>query len=100
MCSRIRRDLISSGLRTRTGVRHESSNSRIVCFSIAPTSCSASIVSWMAANASLRYFLAISCDLFKLSVCKQLAQLRVRQGQDVFGHLLELLLFILADVAE
>src|SRR3989338_1484659 len=100
MCSRRRRALISSGLSVCTGVRQVSSNSRIVCLLMAPTSCSASIVSWMAARASLRYFLGIFYNLLKLSVCNQLTQLRVRQGQDVLGHFFELHLFIRADVAE
>src|SRR3989338_5788552 len=100
MCSRRRRALISSGLSVCTGVRQVSSNSRIVCLLMAPTSCSASIVSWMAARASLRYFLGIFYYLLKLSICNQLTQLRVRQGQDMLGHFLELRFFIRADVAE
>src|SRR3989338_1467939 len=100
MCSRRRKALISSGLSACTGVRQVSSNSRIVCLLMAPTSCRASIVSWMAARASLRYFLGIFYYLLKLSICNQLTQLRVRQGQDMLGHFLELRLFIIADVAE
>ncbi len=38
----------------------------------------ASLELWMAAKASPRYFLTISYDLLKLSVCNQLTQLRVR----------------------
>src|SRR3989338_6186664 len=100
MCSRRRRALISSGLSVCTGVRQVSSNSRIVCLLMAPTSCSASIVSWMAARASLRYFLGIFYNLLKLSVCNQITQLHVRQGQDVPSHFLELRLFIRTDVAK
>ena len=49
-------------------VRQASSNSRMVCLLTTPTSCSASIVSWIAARASLRYFLGIFYYLLKLAV--------------------------------
>ena len=43
----------------RIGVGQASSKRRIVFLSMAPTSCNASMVLWMAAVASLRYFLLI-----------------------------------------
>src|SRR5665647_96272 len=98
MRSRRRMVLISSGLSTRTVVRQASSNSRIVCLSIAPTSCSASMVSWIAADTSLRYLFVISFNLLNLAVCDQDVQLGFGKPQDILGHLLELLFLVLADV--
>ena len=57
--------ITSGGNFARTAGFAVSLNSRIVCLSIAPASCRPSIVSWMAANASLRYFLAILENLLK-----------------------------------
>jgi hypothetical protein len=59
-CSCSKRALIGFGDSARTGVRHASSNRRIVCLSMACTSCRVSIVSWIDTIASLRYFRVIS----------------------------------------
>jgi hypothetical protein len=58
------------------------------------------MVSWMAANASLRYFLdlVIGAHLRELSLRNQRVDLPVREGKDVLCRLLERFLFILADV--
>ena len=58
-CSLSRIALISAGFNGRMGVRQASSKHRIVCLSMAPTPRRASMVSWMAAIALLRYFLRI-----------------------------------------
>ena len=89
---------ISVGSIGCTGVRHASSNSRMVCLSTAPTSCSASIVSWIAANASLFYFFVIAFYLHELSCLDQRRQMCVRQAENVPGHAPELLLFIFLDI--
>src|SRR6516164_3948065 len=80
-----------------TDVRQASSKRRIVCLSIAPTLCSASIVSWTAAIASLRYFLLTS-HLHEIAVLDQGFDLLLRQLQHVACCLLELFLFIVVDV--
>jgi hypothetical protein len=46
---------------------------RIVCLPMAPTSCNASMVSWMAVIASLRYLLLIRFHLYKSASLQQLA---------------------------
>src|SRR5579875_2016916 len=65
---------------------------------MAPTLCSASMVSWTAAMASLRYFLPISLYLHKVSVLHQIRNLFISQLQNVSGGLLELFLFVSVDV--
>jgi len=56
------------------------------------------MVSWIAANASLRYFFPIAFDLLKLALADQDIQLRVGETQDELGHLPELLILPLADI--
>jgi hypothetical protein len=80
-CSRTRRALIRFGDSGCTGVRQVSSNRRMVCLSMAPILCRASIVSWTEAIPSLRYFLLISFYLHKVSFLDQLCDLLFRQSQ-------------------
>src|SRR5437764_929372 len=64
---------------------------------MAPTLCSASIVSWMAAIPSLRYFLLIS-HLHEIAVLEQFLDLFIRQLQDVACCLLELFVLLGVDI--
>jgi len=77
---------LASGV--RIGFKHASSNSRIVRLSIAPISCSVSIVSWIAANASLLYFFVILINPHELSCLDQREQMRVQQRAGMLGHAL------------
>src|SRR5262245_27909753 len=69
----------------------------MVCLSIAPTLCSASIVSWTAAIASLRYLLLIS-HLYKIDVLDKFLDLFFCYSQHVPHVLLELSHFIGVDI--
>jgi len=55
------------------------------------------MVSWIAANASLRYLFVIF-DFLNLAVSNQNIQSGFRKPQDMLGHFLELLFLVLADV--
>src|SRR5690606_20806812 len=98
-CSRSRKARISSGANVFTGVRQVSSKSLMVCLSIAPTSCSASMVSWMAARASLRYCLSIAIYLRILALINHRIQVLIRQRQNVLCCLLEGGLLFVVNVA-
>src|SRR5664279_1970416 len=67
--SRKRRPRISVGFSGRTGVRHSSSNSRIVRLSITPAAWRPSAVSWIDAITGLRYCFLIAYHLRQRSRC-------------------------------
>src|SRR6188768_3583408 len=56
------------------------------------------MVSWIAAIASLRYFLLIGFHLHKIAFLQQFGELLLRQRQDMLRGFLELLLLVRVDV--
>src|SRR5271165_4361427 len=79
--SRSRSARISSGVTGRTGVRHASSNLRIVCLSMTPAACSPSAVSWIEAITGLRY-----CFVIARHLCQSSVRYRFDQGLIVISH--------------
>jgi hypothetical protein len=65
--------LISLGASVDGTVRQDSSNWRIVVWSMAPTLCKAAADAWMAAKASLlNFFFVVMANLHKVFIHKQL----------------------------
>src|ERR1017187_2563969 len=96
--SRKRRPRISVGFSGRTGVRHSSSNSRIVRLSITPAAWRPSAVSWIDAIRGLLYCFLIAHHLRKRSKRNYPGDGPVVIAQQIGCELFEGHEFVLADV--
>ncbi len=84
-CSRI--ILICVGARVDGTARQDSSNWRIVVWSMAPTFCNAAAEAWIAAKASLLNFcFVVMANLHKVSINKQLPNLMLNQPRITVGQ--------------
>src|SRR3990167_8462710 len=91
--------LISPGSIAGGAVRQDSSNSRIVDLSIAPTRCNADAEAWIASKASLLNLrFVVMAYLHKVLAAQQVGNLHIGQARIGLGQRLEGHQFIVLDV--